>query len=97
VGGAMAFTFSKAKGGKVGASLVEADKVALAKSLIQEAADRKVELLLPVDVVVTDNIKGGGKSKTVPFMEVPDGWKGVDIGPKTIQLYGELIVKAKTA
>jgi phosphoglycerate kinase len=96
IGGAMAFTFSKAKGGKVGASLVEADKVPLAKDLLREAKERGVDLVLPVDVVATDNIKGGGQSRVVPFGEVPEGWKGVDIGPKTVQLFGERIVKAKT-
>lgn len=96
IGGAMAFTFSKAKGGRVGSSLVEDDRVALAKQLLTDAKERKVDLLLPVDVLITDNIKGGGKSRVVPFGEVPDGWKGVDIGPKTVQLYGERIVKAKT-
>lgn len=97
IGGAMAFTFSKAKGGRVGASLVDDDKVPLARELLAEAADRKVRFLLPVDVVATTNIKGGGQSRVVPFGEVPDGWKGVDIGPKTVQLFGEQIVKAKTA
>ncbi len=96
IGGAMAFTFSKAKGGRVGSSLVEADKVALAKQLLTDAKERKVDLVLPIDVVVTDNIKGGGKSRVVPFGEVPDNWKGVDIGPKTVALYGERIAKAKT-
>jgi phosphoglycerate kinase len=96
IGGAMAFTFSKAKNGRVGSSLVEEDKVALAKQLLTKAKETKVELVLPVDVVVTDNIKGGGKTRVVPFGEVPDGWKGVDIGPKTVALYGERIAKAKT-
>lgn len=96
IGGAMAFTFSKAKGGRVGASLVEEDRVALAKQLLMEAKERGVDLVLPADVVVTDNIKGGGSSRSVPFGEVPDGWKGVDIGPRTVQAYGERIVKAKT-
>lgn len=96
IGGAMAFTFSKAKGGRVGASLVEEDKVALAKQLLTQSKERKVDIVLPVDVVVTDNIKGGGKSRVVPFGEVPDTWKGVDIGPKTVALYGERIAKAKT-
>ena len=96
IGGAMAFTFSKAKGGRVGASLVEEDKVPLAKQLLTQAKERKIDLVLPVDIVITDNIKGGGTSRVVPFGEVPDGWKGVDIGPKTVTLYGERIAKAKT-
>lgn len=97
IGGAMAFTFSKAKGAMVGASLVEDDKVPLARELLAEAAEHKVRLLLPVDVLATTNIKGGGQSRVVPFGEVPEGWKGVDIGPQTIRLFGEQIVKAKTA
>ena len=96
IGGAMAFTFSKAKGGRVGASLVEEDKVAMAKQLLTAAKERKVDIVLPVDVVVTDNIKGGGQTRIVPFGEVPDNWKGVDIGPKTVALYGERIANAKT-
>ncbi|MBI2077649.1 MAG: phosphoglycerate kinase [Euryarchaeota archaeon] len=96
IGGAMAFTFSKAKGGRVGASLVEEDKLGLAKQILQEARERNVEFLLPVDVVATTNIKGHGENKVVPFGEVPPDWKGVDIGPKTVKLFAERIVKAKT-
>lgn len=96
VGGAMAFTFSRAKNGRVGSSLVEEDKVPLAKQLLTDAKERGVDLLLPVDVRVTDNIKGGGQSRVVPFGEVPDGWKGVDIGPQTTKLYAERIARAKT-
>ncbi|HLE47827.1 MAG TPA: phosphoglycerate kinase [Candidatus Thermoplasmatota archaeon] len=96
VGGAMAFTFSKAKGGRVGGSLVEEDKVGLAKQILQEARERNVEILLPVDVVATTNIKGHGENRVVPFGEVPPDWKGVDIGPKTVKLFGERIVRAKT-
>jgi phosphoglycerate kinase len=96
VGGAMAFTFSRAKNGRVGASLVEEDKISLASDLLREAKERGMDIVLPVDVVITDNIKGGGQSRTVPFGEVPEGWKGVDIGPKTIALFGERIAKAKT-
>jgi phosphoglycerate kinase len=97
VGGAMAFTFSKAKGGKVGASLVEEDRVRLASDLLKQAKEAGVNLVLPTDVLITDNIKGGGTTRVVPFGEVPDGWKGVDIGPKTMQQFGEHIVKAATA
>lgn len=96
IGGAMAFTFSKARNGRVGDSLVENDKVNLAKELLKEAKERGVDLVLPVDCLATTNAKGGGQSRVVPFGEVPDGWKGVDIGPKTVQLFGERIAKAKT-
>lgn len=95
IGGAMAFTFSKAKGGRTGDSLVEAEKVDLARDLLGEAREGKVELLLPVDVVISQNIKGG-PTRVVPFGEVPDGWKGVDVGPKTVALFGERIARAKT-
>lgn len=96
VGGAMAFTFSRAKNGRVGDSLVEADKVGLARELIGEAADGGADLVLPVDIVCTTSLKGGGETRVFPFGEIPDGWKGVDIGPKTVQAYGERIAGAKT-
>lgn len=95
IGGAMAFTFSAAQGGRVGDSLVEKDKVDLARDLLAEAKERRVDLLLPVDVVASENIKGG-PTRTVPFGEVPVGLKGVDIGPKTVGKYAERIAGAKT-
>lgn len=96
IGGAMAFTFSKANGGKVGSSLVEPDKVALASQLLKDAKERAVEFLLPADVVIATDLKGGGATRVVPFGEVPDGWKGVDIGPQTVRRFGERIANAKT-
>jgi 3-phosphoglycerate kinase len=96
IGGAMAFTFSRALGGSTGDSLVEHDKVDLAKTLVADARERGVELLLPVDVIVTKDLKGAGETRAVPFGEVPAGWKGVDIGPRTVERFGEKIVRAKT-
>lgn len=74
LGGGMIFTFYKAKGLGVGSSLVEDDKVELARSLIQEAEKRGVELLLPTDVVVADKFDANANSKVVPVEEIPDGW-----------------------
>jgi phosphoglycerate kinase len=95
IGGAMAFTFSRAQGGRVGDSLVEADRVELARQLLAEAKERGAELVLPLDVVASQSIKGG-PTQVVPFGEVPDGWKGVDIGPKTVQVFSERIARGRT-
>lgn len=96
IGGAMAFTFARALNGRTGTSLVEGDKVALAKELLVEAKERRVDLALPSDVVVAREIKGGGPSRVVPWLEVPEGWKGVDVGPRTVEAFGERIVRAQT-
>lgn len=96
VGGAMAFTFSLAQGGAVGESLVEPDLVAQATEILAEASERGVEFILPSDVVATRDLKGNGQHRVVPFGEVPAGWKGVDVGPKTIQAFGERIAAART-
>ncbi len=95
VGGAMAYTFSLAQGGKVGDSLVEKDKVDLAKELLAKGGDK---LHLPVDTHCGDdfgNIAGCNK-QVVPAGEIPDGWEGMDIGPETARKYAEVIKNAKT-
>lgn len=96
IGGAMAFTFSAARGGRTGDSLVEADRVEMARDVLAEADERGVDLRLPKDVVVTKDLKGNGEPHPVNFMEVDDGWKGVDIGQKTVHDYAEAIGQAKT-
>lgn len=95
IGGAMAYTFSLAQGGKVGDSLVEKDKVDLAKELIEKGGDK---LRLPIDTHCGDdfgNIAGCNK-KIVPAGEIPDGWEGMDIGPETAKQYAAIIHDAKT-
>lgn len=96
IGGAMAFTFSLALGGRVGESLVERDRVVVAEQFLREAKERQVDVVLPSDVVVAEDLKGDGPTRLVPFGEVPEGWKGADIGPKSVERFGERIVGAKT-
>jgi phosphoglycerate kinase len=91
IGGAMAYTFAKAKGEPTGNSLVEADKVDLAKELLEQSGDR---ILLPVDHVVAAEIKEGAESETVST--IPEGKMGLDIGAQTIEVYAAEIAKAKT-
>jgi len=91
IGGAMAYTFLKALGQPVGKSLVEEDKVALAKELLERAG---AKLLLPTDHVVVTELKPGADSEVVQF--VPEGKMGVDIGPATIDAYSGVVSKAKT-
>ncbi len=93
IGGAMAYTFSLATGGRVGNSLVEEDKVELAKELIAEGKDK---LILPVDTHCGDDFSGDCNKQVVPSGEIPDGWQGLDIGPKTAELYAEVVKNAKT-
>jgi phosphoglycerate kinase len=97
IGGAMAYTFLKAQGHKVGKSLVEEDKVELAKELIAAAAKKNVRLLLPVDNVVADKIDVHAKTQTVSVSEgIPDDKMGLDIGPKTVELFSAEIRGAST-
>ena len=99
IGGAMAYTFALAAGKKVGESLCEPDKVDLAKSALIKAEQNGVNFLLPVDTLITDSLDFGAKeigdSKIVEG-DIPDGWEGVDIGPKTTKLYQEAISDAET-
>ncbi|MEQ8786653.1 MAG: phosphoglycerate kinase [Pirellulaceae bacterium] len=93
IGGAMAYTFSLAQGGKVGGSLVETDKVELAKQLISAGGDK---LLLPVDTHCGDAFRGDCNKQIVKTGEIPDGWEGLDIGPDTARMYVEEVKQAKT-
>ncbi|SFJ46937.1 phosphoglycerate kinase [Planctomicrobium piriforme] len=93
IGGAMAYTFSLAEGGKVGGSLVERDKVELAKELIAAGGDK---LVLPVDTHCGDAFKATCNKQIVAAGEIPDGFEGLDIGPKTSKLYAEIVKSAGT-
>jgi phosphoglycerate kinase len=92
IGGGMAYTFLRARGLPTGKSLVEEDKVDLARDLLAEGGSK---LHLPVDHVVASKFEASAESKTLPVSEIPDGWMGLDIGPETIASYGEEIRKAK--
>jgi phosphoglycerate kinase len=96
IGGGMAYTFLKAEGQPIGKSLVEDDKLELAKRLRTEAQQNKFALLLPVDHVVGAEFKPDTKTQTVSVSATPDGWMGLDIGPKTIETYRQKIASAKT-
>lgn len=99
IGGAMAYTFRLAQGGKVGNSLSEPDKVDVAKSALEKAAAKGVKFLLPVDNMICDALDfGGGTLGTTRVVsgDIPDGWEGVDIGPETIELYRKEVANAKT-
>lgn len=96
IGGAMAYTFSLAKGGKTGNSKVEPDKVELAKELMAKAEAKKVAMYLPVDNVITTEFSADAESKVAKAGEIPDGWEGLDIGPDTAKLFADVIAKAKT-
>ncbi|HKD51883.1 MAG TPA: phosphoglycerate kinase [Candidatus Acidoferrum sp.] len=96
IGGGMAYTFLKADGHPIGKSLVEDDKLDLAKRLREQAQQKKFALLLPVDHVVGAEFKADTATKTVSVHDTPDGWMGLDIGPKTIETYKQKIAGAKT-
>ncbi|HUC54088.1 MAG TPA: phosphoglycerate kinase [Candidatus Cybelea sp.] len=96
IGGGMAYTFLKAEGQPIGKSLVEEDKLELAKRLRAEAQQSKFALLLPVDHVVGAEFKANTATQTVSISATPDGWMGLDIGPKTIETYRQKIASAKT-
>ena len=96
IGGGMAYTFSAAKGGKVGDSLLEADWEDYANEMVAKAAAKGVKLLLPVDTVCADAFAPDAKRQVVPTGEIPDGWQGLDIGPETVKLYCDAVKDAGT-
>jgi phosphoglycerate kinase len=96
IGGGMVFTFTKAMGYPIGDSLCEQDKVELAKETLSKIEKSKVKLLLPVDAVIASEISDTATTKVVPIKNIPDGMKGLDIGPETIKLFSEELAKAKT-
>lgn len=93
IGGAMAYTFALAQGGRVGKSLVEEDKLGLARELIAEGGNR---LVLPADTHCGDDFRPDCDKEIVPAGEIPEGYEGLDIGPRTAELYAETIKQAKT-
>ena len=96
IGGGMAYTFAKAEGGAIGKSLVEADKLDLALSLVKKAKDKSVNLLLPVDNVIADKFANDAKTGIAITGEIPDEWEGLDIGPETVKLFSKVIEESKT-
>ena len=96
IGGGMSYTFSAAKGGKVGDSLLEADWEEYANQMVAKAAEKGVKLLLPVDTVCGDKFAPDAERKVVPAGQIPDGWQGLDIGPDTVKLYCDAVAGAGT-
>ncbi|NJB37059.1 phosphoglycerate kinase [Croceivirga sp. JEA036] len=96
IGGGMTYTFVKAKGGKVGDSICEDDKMDLALDILKQAEAKGVQVHLPVDVLAADDFDNNAKTQTVAVNEIPDGWQGLDAGPKTLDIFKEVILKSKT-
>ena len=96
IGGGMMYTFYKAQGMEIGKSLLEEDKIELAKKLLADAKANNVKLLLPVDTLVADKFDNAAATKVVPVDAIPADWAGVDIGPETIKLFSEEVKRAKT-
>ncbi len=95
IGGGMAFTFFEAQGLEVGDSLVEHEKVALAKKILDEIKERHLRVILPVDCVIADMFDNEAKRKVVPVNKIPSGWRGLDIGPETVKLINLEMRRAK--
>lgn len=96
IGGGMSYTFAKAKGGQIGTSLLEADKMDYVLELMETAKAKGVNLILPVDTVIADAFANDAKQDLVASGEIPDNWMGLDIGPKTRELFGKTILESKT-
>ncbi|AJD92011.1 phosphoglycerate kinase [Jeotgalibacillus malaysiensis] len=95
IGGGLAYTFVKAQGHEIGKSLLEEDKIDLAKEFMKKAEDKGVKFYMPVDIVVADDFSNDANIKEVPVDEIPSDWEGLDIGPKTRELYRDVILQSK--
>ena len=96
IGGGMTYTFAKAMGGNIGDSICEEDKIEVAKEILEKAKECGVKLLLPIDTVATKEFKEDAQEVVVDTLNIPEGYQGMDIGPKTIALYVNEINKAQT-
>ena len=96
IGGGMCYTFTKAQGGNVGHSLLEEDYLQYALDMVKKAEEKGVKLLLPVDAVAADAFSNDANTKVVAQNEIPDGWMGLDIGPKTAEMFADAVKSAKT-
>lgn len=96
IGGGMSYTFFKALGGNTGSSLVEEDKINLAKTILDLAKEKEVNLYLPVDSVIASSFSNEAEVDVKENMEIPENWMGLDIGPKAIEEFKEVILKSKT-
>lgn len=96
IGGGMTFTFVKALGGKVGNSICEDDKQELALEILRLAKEKGVQIHIPVDVVAADSFSNDANTKIVDVREIPDGWEGLDAGPKSLEAFKKVILESKT-
>jgi phosphoglycerate kinase len=96
IGGGMAYTFMKARGGKIGNSLCEEDRLQTAVDLLKKATEKGVSIHLPEDSVIADKFAADAETKIAQSDAIPDGWMGLDIGPKACGIFSEVIRKSKT-
>lgn len=96
IGGGMTFTFIKALGGKIGNSICEDDKMDLALEILHKAKEKNVHIHIPVDVVAADAFANDANTQIVDVREIPDGWQGLDAGPKSLENFREVIMNSKT-
>lgn len=96
IGGGMAFTFIKALGGNIGNSLLEEDRMGLALEILEKAKALKVKVCLPVDTVIADEFNNDAERKVVDIYDIPDGWMGMDAGPKTRDLFHDVLMNSRT-
>jgi phosphoglycerate kinase len=96
IGGGMSFTFVKALGGKIGNSICEDDKMELALDILKQAKAKGVEIHIPVDVIAADDFSNDANTQTLDINEIPDGWEGVDAGPKSREIFDTVVNQCKT-
>lgn len=96
IGGGMAFTFIKAEGGSIGNSIVEEDKLQLALEILEKAKAENVKVYLPVDVVIADSFSNDADIKEANIFDIPEGWQGLDAGPRSRQIFHDVILNSKT-
>lgn len=96
IGGGMMFTFIKAQGGHIGNSIVEDDKLDLALEILKKAKEKNVQIHIPVDVIAADAFDNNANTQTVDADNIPAGWQGLDVGPKTLEEFKPVILNAKT-
>lgn len=96
IGGGMTFTFIKALGGKIGNSICEDDKMELALEILHKAKEKNVHIHIPVDVVAADSFSNDAKTQIVDVRAIPDGWQGLDAGPKSLENFKKIIMDSKT-
>ena len=96
IGGGMCFTFLAAQGHPVGDSLLESDQIDTVRGVLADAVARGVDVVLPIDVVVADDFSPDARTRVVAADAIPDGWRGLDIGPGTVELFRERLADART-